>query len=501
MKITLASFNPLTAAIRSNTAQVLSLVKSPAPKGDLLVLPEAALCGCPLFDLFEDKALLTANVAALKEMAAVSKAQPLVLGYLDKQAGHPVTAAAYIYKGKITKIFDNELVEINGQTVQIFVGQAPQDCEADEDADVVIFLHTTPYIKGNIQPRLEALQKFAKKYTVPALLCNLLGGGDGMIFDGLTAAADAKGKLVAWGELFREQLITVDTQAKNPPVIYDVPVQQELLAALVFGLRDYVTKSGYDKVIFGLSGGIDSAFTAVLAAKAFGGESVHCVSLPSYCTSDLSKSLAGQLALKLHVNLEEIEVLPAFKALKESMSHIFSHAKDSTDQELQSRLRTTILGALANEYGALLISTDDKTELSVGPSVIYKDAGGAVCPLGDLYKSEIYELARFMNRERELIPQGILDRAPTPELRPNQTDEDQLPKYDVLDKMLRAYVEESCAPADIARKLHVSQTSVKAVLERVNRADLKRRQSAPVLQVTTHPLSGMLHPIIKKIEL
>lgn len=501
MKITLVSFNPLTAAVRSNKEQVLSLLKSPAPKGDLLVLPEAALCGCPLFDLFEDKQLAAENLAALKEIASASKNQPLVLGYVDKQDKQPTTAAAFIYKGKITKIFDTETVEVDGTRVQIVVGQAPQDSEADDDADVVVFLHAQPYTKGNVLPRLEALQKFAKKQAVPSFLCNLLGGGDGMIFDGLLAAADTKGKLIACGELLREQLVTVDTEAKNQPVAYDIPVQQELLDALAFGLRDYTVKSGYDKVIFGVSGGIDSALTAVLAAKAFGGESVHCLSLPSYCTSDLSKSLAGQLALKLRVNLEEIEVLPAFKAVKESMAHIFSHAKDSTDQELQSRLRTTILGALAHEYGAMLISTADKTELSVGPLVIYKDADGRVCPLGDLYKSEIYELARFINKGGELIPQGIVNRAPTPELRPHQTDEDQLPKYDVLDKILQLYWQDHTGAADIARKLHIAQTKVRDVLERVNRADLRRRQTAPVLQVSPCPLSAAVRPVIKKIEL
>ncbi len=499
MKITLASFNPLTAAIRQNKEQILSLLKSPAPKGDLFVLPEAALCGCPLFDLFDDKTLLAANLSALKEIAAVSKHQPLVLGYLDKQDGRAATAAAYIYKGKITKIFDTETVELNGQQVQIVVGQEPQDCQADLDADVVLFLHTTPYTRGCVRTRLANLQKFAKKYAVPTFLCNLLGGGDGLIFDGLTAAADNKGKLTAWGELFREQLLTVDSESKTI-ANYDVPDLQELADALSFGLRDYVTKSGYDQVVFGLSGGIDSAVTAVLAARALGGESVHCVSLPSYCTSDLSKSLAGQLAVKLHVNLEEVGVRPAMEAVKESLSHIVSHAQDSTDQELQSLLRSTILGALANEYHATVISTDDKTEMAVGPSVIYKDAGGSVCPLGDLYKSEIYELAHFINQSGELIPQGILDRAPTPELRPHQTDEDTLPRYDVLDKILRAYVEEGRTPADIAKKLRLPQEKVICVLDRVNRAELKRRQAAPVLQVSTHPLLNVLRPVIKKLE-
>ena len=501
MQISLVSFNPVAAAVRENTAQLLEILKSPAPKGDILVFPEAALCGCPLFDLFDDKELLAQNVAALKEISKSVKDTALIIGYLDKQDKAHTTAAAFIYKGKITKIFDSELVCFKGKNLQIVVGAGPAECVADDEADGVIFLQAQPYIKGNVSPRLEALKKFAKKQARPSFLCNLLGGGDGLIFDGLCAAADKRGNLITLGPLFREQLLTVDTEEKNQAVCYRVAWQEELLDALVFGLRDYVHKSGFDKVIFGLSGGIDSAFTAVLAAKALGGESVHCLSLPSYCTSDLSKSLAGQLAAKLRVNLEEVEVRPAMGAVKESLGHIVSHAKDSTDQALQARLRTTILGALANEYHAMLISTDDKSEAAVGSGLLYVDADGCLQPLGDLYKTEIYELARFINRTQELIPQGIIDRAPTSELRPNQKDEDSLPPYAVLDKILRAYLEEHQTAAQIAQKQQVKIALVKEILDRVNRADLMRRLSAPALQVSPHPLAQTLRPIIKKIDL
>ena len=500
MKITLSSFNPLSGAVHANKEQVLELLRSVTPKGDVLVLPEAALCGVPLFDLFDNKQLLAQNLQALKEIAKSVKDTALIIGYMDKEEKSHVTAAAFIYKGKITKIFDSEVVELKGQQVQIIVGSSPEDVSADADADSVIFLNTRPYLKGNVTARLDALKKFAKRYSVPTCLCNALGGGDGMIFDGLTAAADKKGNLIVLGELFREQLITVDTQAAANKISYDTPWQQELLDALAFGLRDYVHKSGFDQVIFGVSGGIDSAFTAVLAAKALGGESVHCLSLPSYCTSDLSKSLAGQLASKLRVNLEEVEVRPAMQAVKDSMRHIVSHAKDSTDQELQSRLRTTILGALANEYHAMLISTDDKSEAAVGSVVLYGDAGGYLQPLGDLYKTEIYELAKFLNKNGEIIPQGIIDRAPTSELRPNQKDEDNLPPYAVLDNILRAYIEERRTTADIAKILHLKLETVHDVLERFNTSDLKRRLAAPVLQVSSHPLCADLRPIIKKIE-
>lgn len=500
MKINLASFNPLAADVASNTRKITELLQEPLSQADLLVLPEAALCGCPLFDLFDDKRLHAQAAAALKEVAKATKKTACVLGYLDRQAGQSVTAAAFIYKGKVTKIFDTETVVLNGKNIQITL-EDPHAASADPDADVVIFVLARPYKKGNVAPRLEALKKFAKKNGVPAILCNLLGGGDGMIFDGLTALADRKGALTFCGELFEERVHTVDLDEKLSPVTYKTPVLKELLDALTFGLGDYVHKSGMDKVVFGLSGGIDSAVTAALAARALGGESVYCVSLPSYATSDLSKTLAGKLAVSLGVNLEEVAVLPGLESVKEVLSHIVSHPKDATAQEIQSRLRTVILAALAEEYKAMLISTDDKSENAVGSVVLYGDAGGCLQPLGDLYKTEIYELAAYINKERDLIPQGIIDRAPTSELSPNQKDEDTLPPYPVLDKILRAYLEDGLTLDDIVKKCRVKKDVAADVLERINRADLKRRQTAPCLQVSDHSFANVLRPIIKKINL
>lgn len=500
MKINLISFNPLAADAAGNARKAAEILRAPAPEADLFVFPEAALCGCPLFDLFDDKRLCAQNASALKEIAKDTKNSACVLGYADRQSGQSVTAAAFIYKGKITKIFDTETVSFNGKNLQISL-EDPQHASADPDADAVIFLSARPYQKGNIAPRLEALKKFAKKNGVSALLCNLLGGGDGMIFDGLCAMAGTKGALVFCSEPFAEKVHTVDLEEKYAPVSYQTPVLQELLDALTFGLRDYVHKSGADKVVFGVSGGIDSAFTAALAARALGGESVFCVSLPSYATSDLSKSLAGRLAVKLGVNLEEVGVRPVLDSVKEALSHIVSHPKDATAQELQSRLRTVILAALAGEYNAMLISTDDKSENSVGSVVLYGDAGGCLQPLGDLYKTEIYELAEYLNKDGELIPRGIIERAPTSELSPNQKDEDFLPPYTVLDKILRAYLEDGLTPEEIVKKLRVKKETVLDVLTRVNRADLKRRQTAPCLQVSPNSCVSAVRPVIKKINL
>lgn len=501
MKINLNSFNPLPADINGNLQNILDVLRAPAPKADLFVFPEASLCGCPLFDLFDDKQLLAQNLAALKTLAKETKQNALLVGYIDKENKANTTAAAFIYKGKITKIFDTETVSFQGKNIQISLS-APEDTLADPDADVVLFIHATPYIKGNVQTRLQAFQKFAKKNCVLTCACNLLGGGDGLIFDGLTAVVNPKGNLAELGELFREQVLCVDTENLNKPISYTLPLEEELIQALIFGLRDYVTKSGYDKVVFGLSGGIDSAFTAFLASRALGGESVFCISLPSYCTSDLSKTLAGQLACSLGVNLEEVGVVPALDSVKVAIGHIVSHSQDNTDQGLQTHLRATILGALANEYKAMLISTDDKSELSVGSSFVHSEAGGMLQPIGDLYKSEIYNLVNYINqKEKNLIPQGIVSRAPTSELRPNQKDEDYLPPYPTLDKILQAYWEEHLTPSEIATKLHIKAELVKEVLTKLHHSDLQRRQAAPTLQVSACPLSKWLRPVIKNVNL
>lgn len=499
MKINLTSFNPLAADVQGNKEKVAALLKAPAPKADLLVLPEAALCGCPLFDLYDHPELLKQNQAAVKELAKLTKETACVLGYLDKQGKDVTTCAAFIYKGKITKIFDTQTLDFKGKTLQIVLGGL-QDVPA-LDADIVVHLYAKPYAKGNIQTRLDELKKFAKKYGAPVLSCNLLGGGDGMIFDGLCAAADKQGKLSLLGELFREGVNTWDSEEKYPSLTYQADVRGEVLDALSFGLGDFVQKSGYDKVILGISGGLDSAITAVLAAAALGGESVFAVSLPSYCTSDLSKTLAGQLARNLGINLEEVGVKPVMEGLKTAISHITTHFKDRTDQELQSRLRSTLLMTLGREYRALVLSTDDLSELASGSCILYGDTCGRLLPLGDIYKSELYDLASYINKNREIIPQGIIDRAPTSELRPNQKDEDILPPYKVLDKILSAFLTRQLPPAEIAKQYKIKLETVVDVCRRVSRSDFKRRQLAPILKINERSFGDVERPVIKKINL
>lgn len=499
MKINVSSFNPLTADIRGNKERIIALLKAPAPVADLLLLPEAALCGCPLFDLFEDERLLKENASALKEIAKETQHTACVLGFQEKQGKEPVSAAAFLYKGKMTKIYDTETVEFKGKTLQIVLSDLENAPKLD--ADIILYIYARPYEKGNVAERLALLKKQAKKRGVPVVSCNLLGGGDGLIFDGLCAVANRKGELTLLGELFREHINTWDEDEKSAPLSYEADPRGEVLDALSFGLGDFVQKAGYSKVVFGLSGGLDSAITAVLAASALGGESVYAVSLPSYCTSDLSKSLAGQLARSLGINLEEVAVQPVLDGFKTAVGHIASHLQDKTEQQLQSRIRANLLLTLGREYGALPLSTDDLSELSVGSCVLYGDTVGRLLPLGDVFKTELYELAAYINQKREIIPQGIISRPPTSELRPNQKDEDTLPPYAVLDKIIPLYVAEQNTPAEIARKCKLPAEKVTEVCRLIDKADYKRTQTAPILKVTCRLFTDLQRPVIKKINL
>lgn len=498
MKIYCASFNPRAADIAANAAAIIRLLQTAAPQADLLLLPEAALCGCPLYDLFEDKRLIKQNLSALKEIAKHAKDVACVLGYVDYEGKEPASAAAFIYKGKITKIFDSETVELKGRTLQICLGDVSRYKTA-EDADFVLNPCAAPYRKGETPARVDALKKAAKKFGAPLLSANLLGGGDGLLFDGVCAALDRKGGLTFITAPFTEQSFVWDPAEKAAPAAFKYDEMGELLDALTFSVKDQVTKCGMDKVILGLSGGLDSAVAAVLAARALGGESVWAVGMPSRYTSQMSKQLAEALVKNLKINHERIPIGPAFDAVKSGVLHISSHPKDLTEQNLQSRLRANILMTLSSELGAMVLSCGNKSEAAVGYCTLYGDTCGGLMPLGDIYKTDLYKLACYINKEREIIPQGVIDRAPTAELATDQTDQDTLPPYPVLDKIIRAYWEEQLPLEEIVKKYKVPKAAAADVTARIDATDFKRRQCPPVTQVSRFALTERLRPVAKKI--
>ena len=498
MKIYAASFNPRAADIAANAENIIRLLKTASAQADLLLLPEAALTGCPLYDLFDDKRLMKQNLDALKEIARHTKDIACVLGYLDYEAKEPTTAAAFIYKGKITKIFDSESVALKGQTLQICLGDITQYKSAP-DADAVLNLYALPYRRGETPARMDAFKKAVKKFGAPLLSLNLLGGGDGLVFDGRCAALNRKGGFTFIGGQFAEQAFVWDSEENPADIPFKYDETEELLQALSFSIHDQVIKCGMDKVVLGLSGGLDSAVVAVLAARALGGESVWAVGMPFRYTSELSKQLAEALAKNLKINHERIPIGPAFEAVKAGVLHISSHPKDLTEQNLQARLRANVLMTLSSELGAMVLSCGNKSEAAVGYCTLYGDTCGGLMPLGDVYKSDLYKLAQHINKEREIIPQGIIDRAPTAELATGQTDQDSLPPYPVLDKIIRAYWEEQLPAADIVQKYKIAKHTVADVVARIDAADFKRRQCPPITQTSRFALTEPLRPIAKKI--
>ena len=498
MKIYATSFNPRSADIAANAANIILLLKTAASQADLLLLPEAALTGCPLYDLFEDKRLIKQNLDALKEIAKYTKEVACVLGYIDYVDKQPLSAFAFIYKGKITKFFDYENIEFKGQNIQICPGDISQYKDF-ADADVVLNPCAVPYRRGETPARIENLKKAAKRAGAPLISLNLLGGGDGLVFDGVCASLNRKGEYTFVSAPFKEQSFVWEPAERTQPFAFKYEEMQELLEALSFSIKDQVTKCGMDKVLLGLSGGLDSAVVAVLSARALGGESVFAVGLPFRYTSELSKQLAEQLAQNLKINHERIPIGPAFEAVKNGVLHISSHPKDLTEQNLQSRIRSVVLMTLSSELNAMVLSCGNKSEAAVGYCTLYGDTCGGLMPLGDIYKTDLYKLARFINKDREIIPQGIIDRVPTAELATGQTDQDNLPPYPVLDKIIRAYWEEQLSAAEIVKKYKIAKSVVADVVARIDSVDFKRRQCPPATQTSRFVLGERLRPIAKKI--
>ena len=369
----------------------------------------------------------------------------------------------------------------------------------EQGAEIILNLSASPFRLGAPACRLEMIAAQARTYQRPIYYCNVVGGNDQLIFDGNSIAVNASGDSIAQLAAFREDEKIVDTNSIDAIEFREAKTEEQLLAALSLGLRDYCRKCNFRSAVVGLSGGVDSAVTAVIAVDALGAENVTGVSMPSPYSSRGSIDDARGLARNLGIKFVEIPIAEAFKVFKAQFKDIFKGLPENeTEENMQPRLRAMTLMALSNKFGHLVLSTGNKSELSVGYCTIYGDMAGGLGVISDVPKTMIYELARWINRKREIIPTSTIEKAPSAELKPNQKDQDTLPPYEILDQILQLYIEENLSARDIIAR-GFDEKTVRWVQRRVNLNEYKREQAAPGLKVTSRAFGmGRKMPIAQR---
>ena len=524
MKVGIAQINTTVGDFPGNSAAILAAYRSLVTEGAELVLtPELSIPGYPPQDLIFAGEFVDRNLAALAAIHTEVGEVPLVVGFIDRNTtghGKPFhNAAAFLVKGKAPAIIHKRLlptydvfdearyfepgsssapIEHDGRRIGITICEdlwAPEylpgplyrvDPPADlvaAGAEILLNLSASPFQFGKPVRRLQMLNAQAQRFKTPIYYCNSVGGNDQLVFDGHSVAISGDGSRSRELAGFREELAVLEEPIA--PLIPDHRDDlRELYQALVLGLRDYFRKCGFKSAVLGLSGGIDSALTAVLAVEALGKENVTGVAMPGPYSSERSFRDAKSLAETLGIKCLELPITKSFQVMKEGLAHAFKgRPEDATEENLQARLRGVTMMALSNKFGSLLLTTGNKSELAVGYCTLYGDMCGGLAVISDLPKTLVYSLSRWINRDREIIPGSTIEKAPSAELRPNQTDQDALPPYDQLDAILALYVEENLPVSAIIARGH-DEALVRRITSLVDLNEYKREQAAPGLKVT-----------------
>jgi len=517
--------NPTVGDVRGNAAKILQGISwARAQRADLVVFPELSLVGYPPRDLlFREEMLRAVEEVLEEEIRPASQGIGVLLGAPVREEGKLYNSALLFFAGKLCArqdktllpnydIFDEvryfrsakerKVVTFFGERLGLticediwndkdFWSRPRYDLDPLEDlftqgATLLVNISASPYHFGKKRLRASMLSHIAQKYTCPLVYVNQVGGNDELVFDGSSLVLDAAGGIVWEGKSFAEDCTVIDTegslQAKNPSQVCEGI--EEVYQALLLGIRDYFRKTGFKKTLVGLSGGIDSSVVAALATFALGAENVTGVGMPSFYSSKESLEDAQALAEHLGIEFRVIPIGEIFSAYLRVLNPSGTPLVDLAEENLQARIRGSILMFISNREGYLVLSTGNKSELAMGYCTLYGDMSGGLDVLADVPKTTVYELARYINREREIIPRRVLVKAPSAELRPHQRDEDVLPPYGVLDPILKAYIEDNLSPEDIVA-LGFDEVVVKEVIRRVDQAEYKRRQAAPGLRVTT----------------
>jgi len=544
MKIALAQFNPIIGDFSYNTGKISAAAERARDRGcDLVVFSELAVSGYPPRDLLEKTQFVDENLAALHSLVQSIKGIGVICGYVDKpsgKAGGPVYNAAMLFEGgeilytaykrllPTYDVFDETRYFEPGSDYTpytykdhriglavcediwndrgFFLNQRypidPVERMISSGADLIINVAASPYYAGKRQFKWDMFLNMVKKYSVPFVYVNQVGGNDSVLFDGISLAYNAEGELMARARDFEEDLVLCDTghqQGDIHPICQSDT--ESILNALIMGTRDYIRKCGFSKAVVGLSGGIDSALTAYIAVQALGADQVLLVFMPSQYTNRENFEDTKTLAANLGAELATIPIDAEFDTLLNDLSPLMNDvATEITGQNLQARIRGTMLMAISNKLGHLLLATGNKSELAVGYCTLYGDMNGGLAVLSDVPKAAVYEISRFINRDGSIIPDRIITKPPSAELKPDQRDQDELPPYEVLDAILTAYVEDNKAPQEIV-SMGFEPSVVRDIIARVDRNEFKRQQSPPGLKVTTKSFGyGRRYPIAQRYQ-
>jgi NAD+ synthase (glutamine-hydrolysing) len=546
MKVTIAQLNPIVGDVKGNQIKIKETLTLYSRETDLIVFPELFLVGYPPQDLLEKSWFNNEVSRAIDDIATISANYPgtgIVFGApvpSEKGSGKGLyNAAVFVHNGRVLfkqpksllptyDVFDearhfdpatgNTTIPFKDEVLGITICEDawydpalwplremydfdPVAKLARLGATLLINISASPFHAEKDQLRYHLMSSIARKHAIPFVFTNQIGGNDELIFDGGSMAFDKDGNPLFTAPFFREHVQTIEMKNTGIPKTYQPQDKNEMVyRALVLGIQDYLRKCGFTKAVVGLSGGIDSALTCCLAVEALGKHNVLGISMPSPYSSTGSVEDSRELAKNLGIQFEVIPISDIFQAYLATFAEYFRQtAADTTEENIQARIRGNILMAFSNKYGYLALSTGNKSELAVGYCTLYGDMSGGLSVISDVPKTMVYELAAYVNRSRELIPRVIIEKAPSAELKPDQWDQDTLPPYPVLDEILHYYVEEGYSLDELSARYEPE--TVKWVIKAVDRNEYKRKQAAPGLKVTTKAFGvGRRMPVAKKIN-
>jgi NAD+ synthase (glutamine-hydrolysing) len=525
MKLAIAQFNSHIGNFQKNYERIIEISKDALKKGaDMVVFPELALCGYPPQDLLNRKAFWDENRKMLELLKENLPGDIAVIVGALRDPGF--NTAFFFYKGEMEyqdktllptyDVFDEfryfspstdwKVFNVFGKKILLTVCEDIWDGYEEEeyphnkiqDFDLIINIAASPFEMHKLPSRFRHVERVCRQKNATGVYVNMIGGNDELIFDGRSFILHPDGTPAFLGSAFEEELTVLDLEKlKKEEVKFEEHDLRYLHDALVLGVRDYFKKTGFQKAVLGLSGGIDSALVICLAVEALGKENVTALLMPGPFSSEHSVVDATRLAQNLGVTYHVISIERPYEEVNRAMEHVFKGLEfDVTEENIQSRLRGMLQMAYSNKFRALNLNTGNKSELAVGYCTLYGDMTGALAVLGDVYKSEVFQLAKYINREKEIIPENIITKPPSAELRPNQKDQDSLPPYEILDTILLEYLEKSKTAEQIVEEYDMDPATVNGVIHKVYVSEYKRRQAPIVLKVSSKAFgSGRRIPV------